>query len=96
MNLFGCAGFDWDKSNVEKNWQKHQVNPFECEEAFFNEPFYVYEDRKHSDKETRYYALGHTSAGRLLFIVFTVRGRVVRVISARNMSRKEREVYKSL
>ena len=96
MNLFDCTGFDWDKANVEKNWKKHRVNPFECEEAFFNEPFYVYEDKKHSEKETRFYALGQTLAGRLLFIVFTVRSRLIRVISVRNMSRKEREVYKSL
>jgi uncharacterized DUF497 family protein len=96
MNLFDCTGFDWDKANIEKNWQKHRVNPFECEEAFFNEPLYVYEDDKHSEKEARFYALGRTSAGRLLFIVFTIRGRLIRVISARNMSRKEKEEYKSL
>ena len=96
MDIFGCAGFDWDKANIGKNWQKHKVSPFECEEAFFNEPFYVFEDNKHSEKETRFYALGKTAGGRLLFIVFTKRGRLIRVISARNMSRKEREVYKSL
>jgi uncharacterized DUF497 family protein len=96
MTIFDCTGFDWDKANVEKNWQKHRVSPFECEETFFNEPFYVNEDEKHSEKETRYYALGRTSAGRLLFIVFTIRGRLIRVVSARSMSRKEREVYKSL
>ena len=96
MNLFDCTGFDWDKTNIEKNWQKHRVNPFECEEAFFNEPLYVFEDKKHSEKENRFYALGRTSSNRLLFIVFTIRGRLIRVISVRNMSRKEREVYKSL
>jgi hypothetical protein len=96
MGLFDCTGFDWDKANVEKNWQKHRVSPFECEEAFFNEPFCVFEDNKHSEKETRFYALGKTAGGRLLFIVFTKRGRLIRVISARDMSRKEREVYKSL
>ncbi len=96
MSLFDCTGFDWDKANIEKNWQKHRVSPFECEEAFFNEPFCVFEDKKHSEKESRFYALGRTTGGRLLFIVFTTRDRLIRVISARNMSRKEREVYKSL
>ena len=96
MSLFDCTGFDWDKANIEKNWEKHRVSPFECEEVFFNEPLYVYDDVGHSEKEARFYALGRTSAGRLLFIVFTIRGGLIRVISARNMSRKEREEYKSL
>jgi uncharacterized DUF497 family protein len=96
MNLHDCTGFDWDKANIEKNWQKHKVSPFECEEAFFNEPFCVFEDERHSEQETRFYALGRTSTSRPLFIVFTVRGKLIRVISARNMSRREREVYESL
>jgi uncharacterized DUF497 family protein len=65
----------------------------ECEQIFFNEPLVVASDSGHSQVEDRYYALGRTSADRRLFVVFTMRGTLVRVISARDMSRKERRVY---
>ena len=91
-----CEGFQWDAANSEKIWERHQVAPIECEEVFFNHPLVVGEDEKHSEAEGRLYALGQTDAARLLFVVFTIRGRLVRVISARDMSRKERIVYGSL
>ncbi|MCD6149905.1 BrnT family toxin [bacterium] len=86
-------GFNWDKGNINKNWTKHQVSNLECEEVFFNQPLLVYFDRKHSRKEARYYVLGQTSLKRLLFLVFTIRNRKIRIISARDMSRKERQIY---
>ena len=88
-------GFDWDGSNSEKNWRKHRVSPAESEEVFFNAPLVVTEDTKHSQKERRFYVLGQTNEDRLLFVSFTVRGKLIRVISARAMSRKERRVYES-
>lgn len=91
--LLGCTGFEWDKSNIEKNWLKHKVSPVECEQIFFNEPLLVVEDLKHSQRERRYYALGHTDNGRLLFIALIIRENLIRVISARDMSRKERKKY---
>ena len=91
--LSTCKGFEWDEQNTAKNWLKHRVSPLESEQIFFNRPFVVAGDKKHSDKEKRFYALGQTNAGRMLFVVFTVRSRLIRVISARDMSRKEREVY---
>jgi uncharacterized DUF497 family protein len=91
--LSGCIGFDWDVANLEKNWVKHQVTPFECEQIFFNQPLVVAEDAKHSQIETRYYALGRTDVGRHLFIAFTIRRKFIRIISARDMSRKERKIY---
>jgi len=90
-----CTGFDWDAGNFLKNWEKHGVSAPECEQVFFNHPL-VARDEKHSAQEERYYALGHTDAGRLLFVVFTIRNNLIRVISARNMSKKERELYKAL
>ena len=93
--LLKCTGFKWDKYNTKKNWQKHQVKPSECEEIFFNRPLVVADDVKHSKKENRFYAFGHTDIGRLLFMVFTVRRSDIRVISARDMNRKERKEYKS-
>jgi len=90
-----CEGFEWDAGNAEKIWRGHRVTPGECEELFFNQPVVVGSDQKHSEGEERFYALGQTDAGRLLFLVFTVRGRLIRLISARDMSRKERRIYRS-
>ena len=90
-----CTGFEWDESNAGKIWRKHRVTPSECENAFFNQPLIVAEDVKHSGKENRFYALGHTDAGKRLFLVFTVRRSLIRVITAREMNRKERKVYEA-
>jgi len=91
--LLKCTGFHWDRGNTEKNWKKHQVSPVECEHIFFNQPLFIAEDVEHSQKERRYHALGKTGDERLLFISFTIRKSIIRVISARDMSRKERKVY---
>jgi len=91
--LLDCIGFQWDKSNIGKNWLKHKVTPVECEQIFFNQPLLVADDLRHSQKEKRYYALGRTYSGRLLFVAFTIRKNLIRVISARNMSRRERKKY---
>jgi uncharacterized DUF497 family protein len=91
--LEGCIGFDWDDGNVEKNWELHRVAFWEAEEVFFNEPLVMMADRKHSIAEPRYLTLGQTDSGRLLFISFTVRGSLIRVISARDMTRKEVRRY---
>jgi uncharacterized DUF497 family protein len=91
--LANCTGFDWDAGNATKNWDLHRVSQAECEQPFFNRPILVAVDASHSAEERRYAALGQTIAGRRLSIVFTIRGRLVRVISARNMSRRERRLY---
>ncbi|MBU8849534.1 MAG: BrnT family toxin, partial [Desulfobacterales bacterium] len=56
-------------------------------------PLLIQDDILHSTTEKRYYALGKTNTNRFLFVVFTVRNNFIRVISARDMSRKERKVY---
>lgn len=86
-------GFEWDDNNRTKNWDKHQVSTSECEEVFFNLPLLLADDVKHSQEEKRFYVLGQTNAGRRLFISFTIRKNKIRVISARDMSRKERKIY---
>ncbi len=91
--LAKCIGFQWDAGNSEKIWERHRVSQGECEEVFFNQPFLVTFDETHSKDEPRYFGLGQTTAGRLLLVVFTIRGELIRVISARDVSRKEREVY---
>ncbi len=91
--LASCTGFDWDDGNLEKNWLLHRVAFWEAEEAFFNRPLIVRADREHSSAEQRFFALGHTDAGRDLFISFTIRRSLIRVISARDMTRRELHVY---
>jgi uncharacterized DUF497 family protein len=92
--LTNCTGFQWDQGNLLKNWEKHGVSAPECEQIFFNRPFITGPDKKHSQQEDRLYALGQTDAGRLLFVVFSIRENLVRVISARDMNQRERKVYK--
>ncbi len=89
-------GFDRDAANAEKNWSAHQVSPAEAEQVFFNRPLLVADDVRHSRQEQRYYVLGQSDEGRTLFIAFTVRRNKIRVISARDMSRKEEKVYRQL
>jgi len=92
--LDGCVGFDWDESNAQKNWKRHAVTPEEAEEVFFHEPLVVRTDLRHRETEKRYYALGQTSSERFLFVAFTIRRKLIRVISCRDMNRNEAEVYR--
>ena len=93
VSLPEFIGFDWSGGNADKNWAKHNVSPLEAEQLFFNRPIVCVVDSKHAQAEPRFYALGQTDEGRLLFIAFTMRSKRIRVISARDMSRKEREIY---
>ncbi len=94
--LDSCVGFDWDESNTVKNWDRHKVTPEKAEDVFFHDPLALRADARHSGREKRYCALGQTSTGRLLFLAFTVRRRLIRVISARDMNRKERDAYERI
>jgi uncharacterized DUF497 family protein len=89
------TGFEWDQGNARKSTNKHGVSQAEAEQIFFNDPVLVLPDRTHSQDEVRYHALGSTDTGRLLHVTFTLRsdGRLIRVISARDMHRKEKRVY---
>jgi uncharacterized DUF497 family protein len=87
------VGFDWDEAKALKNWERHRVTPEEAEDVFFNEPLVVRSDVPHSQREKRYYALGQTSFGRYLFVAFTIRRNLIRVISVREMNHREQEVY---
>ncbi len=97
MNIYEilqkCIGFEWDQHNAKKNWKKHKVTPAECEQYFFNRPLIIADDIEHSQSENRFYTLGKTDMNRRLFIVFTIRNDLIRIISARSMSRKEQRSY---
>jgi uncharacterized DUF497 family protein len=95
INLSEIVGFDWDSGNSRKSAKKHDVSQFEAEQMFFNVPLLFLPDSKHSQKEARYHALGRTDTARQLHVTFTLRsgGTLIRVISARDMLRKERTIY---
>lgn len=94
IDLARIAGFDWDAGNARKN-EKHGVSTAEAEQVFFNAPLLLLDDEKHSQRESRHHALGRTDEGRLLHLTFTLRkaASLIRVISARDMHRKERTIY---
>ena len=93
-SVFGSfVGFQWDRGNSNKNLVKYKVQNWECEQVFFNKPLLVLEDPGHSVAERRWAAFGKTDSGRLLVEIFTNRGNLLRVISARDMNSKERIYY---
>ncbi len=91
--LASVEGFEWDAGNSGKSLERHQVTQSEAEEAFFNRPVVVVDDSRHSTLERRFAVHGVTNGARALTVIFTIRGVLVRVISARDMSRKERREY---
>lgn len=88
--------FEWDKGNKDKNWIKHNISNKEAEQVFKNIPIFYEGDFKHSHFEKRYMCLGKTDKNRKLFISFTIRKQKIRIISARDQSKKEREFFKNL
>ena len=94
IDLEQIVGFDWDDGNNRKSADKHDVSQAEAESIFFSDPLIV-EDSRHSNGEPRFHALGMTAQGRALHVTFTLRrnGTLIRVISARDMNRKERQRY---
>lgn len=94
IDLSSVEGFDWDSGNAHKSLDKHGVSQIEAEQVFVMGPLLA-ADVGHSQNETRFQALGETAEGRRLHVTFTLRagGRRIRVISARDMNRKERVIY---
>ena len=94
------VGFHWDEGNARKSAEKHGVSQAETEQLFFNQPLLLLPDPKHSQQESRFHALGKTDDKRQLHITFTIRisaaDKFIRVISARDMHRKERSRYEKI
>ena len=95
VDLSAIIGFNWDSGNIHKSQDKHDVSAAESEQVFFNQPLMLVEDVQHSQAELRFHAFGVTDSNRQLHITFTVRaeGTLIRVISARDMSLRERKWY---
>ena len=93
LTLKSPAQFLWDMGNIDKNLKKHKVNDKECEEVFFDNKKKILKDKLHSGKEIRYLIIGKTKRKRILFIVFTIREKKIRVISARDLNKRETKLY---
>jgi uncharacterized DUF497 family protein len=89
VRLPKILAFEWDEGNVDRSYEKHGILPKEAEEVFISEELYVLPDKKHSITEKRHIALGKTQEGKNLFVVFTLKDKKIRIISARRMHRKE-------
>jgi len=87
------AEFEWDKGNIDKSYKKHYVTPNQTEEVFLDEDLKVLKDIKHSQKEERLIAIGKNLTKKILFVIFTRRGKKIRIISARAANMKERRHY---
>lgn len=85
--------FEWDSGNIDKNFKKHNVSCQESEEVFNNQPLLVAEDKNHSKNETRFHVLGKSNSNRYLFLSITIRNQKIRIISIRDMSKKEKKEY---
>ncbi len=86
--------FQWDTGNLDKSYEKHGIEHSEAEEVFLDGKLGIIKDIKHSQIEKRLIAVGKTkTSGKILFVVFTIRKDKIRIISARNANKKEREKY---
>lgn len=93
INLPQPLSFEWDRWNKDKILNKHGVSSKECEEVFESQDLFIQPDILHSEIEDRYMLIGHSNTGQYLFVIFTIRGNIVRVISARRMHKKEIKSY---
>jgi uncharacterized DUF497 family protein len=95
LDAESLTGFDWDDANVYKNEKKHGLNYKLIEEVFFNEPLLIVEDFLHSIEECRCVAFGRDNKNNKIMVVFTVRDGLIRIISARIMTKKEKNFYEN-
>ena len=93
IDLSKILGFEWDKGNIDKSYKKHGINPNETEEIFLDENVKIEKDVKHQQQEERFIAIGKTTEEKLLFVIFTIRIDMIRIISGRKANKKEGEVY---
>jgi uncharacterized DUF497 family protein len=95
IDLARIVGFDWDHGNARKSAEKHGVSQLEAEQVFLDPRLRVMVDEKHGGAEKRFHAYGQDATGRKLQVSFTLRDddSLIRVISTRPMSSRERDIY---
>lgn len=86
-------GFEWNRGNHSKNLIKHKISNNEAEQVFLDEEAVIRRDEIHSTHEERYIIIGKTEENKLLFVVFTLRKKLIRIISARVINKKEKKLY---
>lgn len=85
--------YEWDENKAVKNLAKHGVS-FAGAKTIFDDPLYVdFYDLDHSEDEERYLIVGESNRGRLLIVSYTERRESIRIISAREVTKSEREAY---
>ncbi|WP_103668029.1 BrnT family toxin [Pseudanabaena sp. BC1403] len=85
--------YEWDENKAVKNLAKHGVS-FSEAKTIFDDPLYVdFYDLDHSEDEERYLIVGESNRGRLLIVSYTERRESIRIISAREVTKSEREAY---
>jgi len=93
LDLSKITEFEWDTGNIDKSYVKHGITPNEAEEVFIDKSVGIEKDIKHQEIEDKYIAIGETLGEKLLFVIFTIRNNMLRVISARRANKKERGLY---
>jgi uncharacterized protein len=85
--------FEWDSDKAKRNLKKHGVD-FEEAETVFDDPYArIIDDPDHSVEENREIIIGQSDRNRLLYVSFTARGNVIRIISARKADQSEHKAY---
>lgn len=92
-DLNKISGFQWDRWNIDKSYNKHGITPNETEEVFLDEDVKIEKDIKHQEQEKRFIAIGKTTENKILFVIFTIRVDKIRIISGRMANKNEKEVY---
>lgn len=87
--------FEWDREKASSNLKKHRVSFDEAATIFYDPLSATFADPDHSTRERRFLTIGCSSKGRLLVVSHTERGNVLRIISARLASAKERKRHES-
>jgi uncharacterized protein len=86
--------FEWDKNKAKRNLRKHNVDFTEAKTVFYDPLSKIFHDEFHSNGEKREIIIGHSGKGRLLIVIFTERKQnLIRLISARTATIKERQDY---
>jgi uncharacterized DUF497 family protein len=85
--------FEWNESKAAANLVKHGIS-FEEAQTIFDDPLFIdFHDPDHSPDEDRYIIIGLSRQGRLLLVSYTERDAIIRMISAREVTRGERKAY---
>ena len=87
--MYQGVNFVCDEAKQRQNSRKHGVDLLEASAVFFDPLAFINHDLEHSVGEDRFYILGRSEGGRLLFVSYTVRGEAVRIISVRRATKQE-------